>query len=254
MNFFDCWKTLNTRFDEGDMTAQTQLVGYKLFAIFNERMFPEWLPLTDRELQSRTNIRSGQTIVEARRQLKNAGLIDFKTAKNKPTQYRLTIPIKHESSTNQAPDKHESSTGQAPGFVPYTRVREDVKTLDLKTSSSSSSTGARDTSKLDTLLEYWERDLRGGRLSFEQQGQIAAWLEQHGYEWLKAAMREASDANGNSHGLNFKLLRAVIDRKLNPPQKPQLRLLKGGEKSGGQSEYRYEPLPASTGNEPWAGY
>ena len=41
MNFFDCWKTLNTRFDEGDMTAQTQLVGYKLFAIFNERMFPD---------------------------------------------------------------------------------------------------------------------------------------------------------------------------------------------------------------------
>ena len=110
MNFFDCWKTLNTRFDEGDITAQTQLVGYKLFAIFNERMFPDWLPLTDRELMSRTNIRSGQTIVEARRQLKNAGLIDFKTAKNKPTRYQLTLSIKHESSTSQARIKHGAST------------------------------------------------------------------------------------------------------------------------------------------------
>ena len=93
MKFFDYWFALNTRFDEGDLTAQTQLVGYKLFAIFNERKFPEWLPLTDRELMSRTNIKSGQTIVEARRQLKNAGLIDFTTAKARPTRYTFTTVV-----------------------------------------------------------------------------------------------------------------------------------------------------------------
>ena len=243
MNFFDCWKTLNTRFDEGDMTAQTQLVGYKLFAIFNERMFPEWLPLTDRELMSRTNIRSGQTIVEARRQLKNAGLIDFKTAKNKPTRYHLTIPIKHESSTNQAPDKHESSTGQATGLVPYTRVREDVKTLD--SSIGYLSARARENAELDKILEYWGQTLKGGRLSFEHQSQLAAWLAKFGYQWLEEAMREASDANGNSHGLNFKLLRGVVERKANP-KKPKLRLLKGSGKVE-QQEYRYEPADENDG-------
>lgn len=67
MDFFSCWKTLNERFDEGDLTAQAQLVGYKIFAIFSERMFPESLPISDRELQSRTNIKSGQTIAAARR-------------------------------------------------------------------------------------------------------------------------------------------------------------------------------------------
>lgn len=120
MEFFDGWKPLNARFDEGDLTALTQLVGYKIYAIFDEHRFPESLPISDRELMSRTNIKSGQTIVAARRALKNAGLIDFTTAKNKPTRYRLTI----QSSTNQAPIKHETSTNQAGEANSYIRVRD----------------------------------------------------------------------------------------------------------------------------------
>ena len=96
--------------------------------------------------------------------------------------------------------------------------------------------------ELDALLEYWDETLKGGRLSIEHQGQIAAWLEQHGFEWLKAAMREASDANGNNRGLSFKLFRAVVEHKLNPPKKPELRVLKGGAKSG-QREHKYEQPP-----------
>ena len=89
MEFFDGWKTLNARFDEGDLTALTQLVGYKLFVIFDEQRFPESLPISDRELMSRTGIQSTRTIVEARRRLKNAGLIDFETRHGKITRYRL---------------------------------------------------------------------------------------------------------------------------------------------------------------------
>ena len=99
MNFFDSWFAFNTCFDQENLTALTQLVGYKLLAVDNELQHPESFLLSDRELMSRTNIKSGQTIVEARRQLKNAGLIDFKAGKGtKPTRYT----IKRESSTNQA--------------------------------------------------------------------------------------------------------------------------------------------------------
>ena len=237
MNFFDCWKTLNECFDGSNLTALTQLVGYKLFAVANELKFPDSFLLTDRELMSRTNIKSGQTIVEARRQLKNAGLIDFTTEKARPTRYRFTInqaTIKQDSSKIQASDKQDSSKIENP----YIRAREDVKTLDSLSSLSS----AREHEKfleLDALLEYWDETLKGGRLSIEHQGQIAAWLEQHGFEWLKAAMREASDANGNNRGLSFKLFRAVVERKLNPPKKPELRVLKGGAKR----ENRYEEAP-----------
>lgn len=240
MNFFDGWKTLNTRLDEGSMTAQTQLVGYKLFAIFNERMFPEWLPLTDRELQSRTNIRSGQTIVEARRQLKNAGLIDFKTAKNKPTQYRLTIPIKHETSTKQAPDKHETSTGQASGLISYTRVREDqdVKTLDL---SSLSSTRARDTlsrvppkAEMD-IHEVWEYET-----GYKLTGSVAYELEELAnadFEGVRQAIIAAVKSKDTAR-VRYNHFRAIYDGTKKP--KPELRVLRGGEKSGA-IDYGDEP-------------
>lgn len=212
MNFFDGWKALNKRFDEGDLTAHAQLVGYKLFAIFNEQMFPESLPLTDRELQSLTNIKSGQTIVEARRQLKNAGLIDFKKAKNKPTRYRLTI--KHESSTNQAPIKHEPSKNENPNI----RAREDVKTEDVKTKNNNNSAGACE--NLDEVLDYWE-EFCGGRLTFEHQSQLKAWVNQKGVEWVKEVMQTAADSNNNPRGISFNYLKAIVQNKLNAQaQKP----------------------------------
>ena len=231
LNFFDCWKTFNTCFDNGDLTAQTQLVGYKLLAIFNERMFPESLPLTDRELMSRTNIKSGQTIVEARRQLKNAGLIDFKSGKARPTVYRLTI--KQDSSKNQASDKQESSKIENP----YIRAREDVKTLDVKTNSIVQSTRERESSELDSALEYWD-ELKGGRLTFEHQSTLNALIHDKGVDWVKSAMKEAADVNSSPYGLRPKFLFGVIKRKANPQP------LKGGDKNARKTatfDYGEEP-------------
>ena len=227
MNFFDGWFALNSRFDEGDLTAQTQLVGYKLFAIFNERKFPDSLLLTDRELQSRTNIKSGRTIVEARRSLKNAGLIDFETVKNKPTRYRLTIePSKHQVSTEEAQSKHEVSTKEASGLVPYTHVREDVKTEDVKTKIIPiTDAGARD---LDKVEDYWQ-ELGGGRLTVEHLSKLEVCLNQHGLDWVMEAMKEAADSNGSRFGASPKYLFAVI----------------AGKKKGGERrEQREQPKPA----------
>ena len=238
MNFFDGWLALNSRFDEGDLTAQTQLVGYKLFAIFNERKFPESLVMTDRELQSRTNIKSGQTIVAARRSLKNAGLIDFESARAKATRYRLTI--KQDSSKNQASFKQESSKRQASGLVSYTHVRED-ETEDVKTFITTTA-GAREggsedeaaglvsyaqnpeTPELIAVLDYWDEELRGGRMTFEHQSKLEVYLQQYGGEWVKAAMKEASDANNNPHGMSPKYLFTVLKNKANP------KATKGGER------------------------
>ena len=89
MSFFDNWLAFNECFDEGDFTALTQLVGYKILAIDNERKHPESFLLTDRELMNRTGIKSGQTIV------------------------RRTNQPATQSSTNQARTTNQSSTGQA---------------------------------------------------------------------------------------------------------------------------------------------
>ena len=83
MTFFDGWRALNTCLDASDLTAPTQLVAYKLFVIFNERRFPESLLVSDRELLSRTNLKSTKTIFESRRQLKNAGIFDFTAEQGK---------------------------------------------------------------------------------------------------------------------------------------------------------------------------
>ena len=133
----------------------------------------------------------------------------------------------------------EPAAQTAAGRQPY---GEDAETGDAYAPLHERTSPLNSLGNLDNLLEYWERDLRGGRLSIEHQSQIAAWLETYGYEWLEAAMREASDTNGNSHGLNFKLLRGVVERKANPPQKPKPQPLKGGKKNG-QREHQYAKPP-----------
>lgn len=102
MKFFEGWRELNRRLNASNLTAPTQLVMYKLFYMFDEQRFPESLLVSDRELMSVANIKSTKTIVEARRQLKNLGLIDFETAHGKPTRYRpgKTIEVTEANDEN----------------------------------------------------------------------------------------------------------------------------------------------------------
>lgn len=205
MNFFDGWLALNACFDEGDLSATTQLVGYKLFAIFNERKFPESLLITDRELMSRTNIKSGQTIVEARRQLKNAGLIDFTANKARPTRYRLTI--KQDSSKIQASAKQETSKRQASRFISYTPNEE----IRAKTSDDACADA-------NEIQDVWKQtfgvDLRGER---------ALELERlAGLDWTRTvtAIRRTAQQSGLSN--EYAYFKAVYDK-----------LAKGGERRDG---------------------
>lgn len=149
--FFDIWQTLNSRFDEGDLPAHAQLVGYKLLAASTESVSPSSFSLSDRELQSRTQIKSTQTIVDARRRLKNAGLIDFQTHKARATQYQFLV--KQDSSKIQTNDKQDSNKRQATGLVPYTvsacevgeqKEKESSPRTPLKEKEKTERAGARE--------------------------------------------------------------------------------------------------------------
>ena len=220
MNYFDSWHALNARFDQGDLTALTQLVGYKLFAIDNELRHPESFTLSDRELMSRTNINSGQTIVAARRALKNAGIIDFKTAKARPTTYRLLI----QSSNNQATIKQESSKIQASGVGSNIHARDP--SLKLEATDNSSSNAGANIQELDNVLEYWA-DMGGSRLAFEHQSELAALIERHGAPFVCEVIKSAADANGSRFGLSMKFFRSVLATRL-----------KGGDTRGRSREAR----------------
>lgn len=205
MEFFEGWKVLTSRLDAGDLPARTQLVGFKLFAISNELRFPEIVTVSDRELMKRTGIQSGHTIHEARKRLRNAGLLTFETQLGKPTKYHWTL---EQGSTKEALSKHQGSTKEAPSEIPINACAIDVKTL-----RQNQSIACEKVEELDELLDYWGRDLHGGRLSFEHQSILSAHLKERGLDWLKAAMKEAADANNNPRGLSPKFLFGVIARK-----------------------------------------
>lgn len=207
MEFFESWKALNKRFKEGKLTALTQLVGYKLFAVANELRFPENFLLTDRELQSLTNIKSGRTIVEARRQLKNAGILDFDAKKARPVRYRFTIA---QISSKQEVSKIEASGKQEVSKILGCNMPacEDVKT------KNNDDCACANADEMDELMEYWEAQ-GGGRLTFEHQAEIAVWLSEKGLLWLKEAVKTAANANNNLRGMSFNYLKAIVSTRLN---------------------------------------
>ncbi|MBQ3444986.1 MAG: hypothetical protein IJG33_17270 [Selenomonadaceae bacterium] len=212
MTFFEGWFALNSCFDKCDIPASTQLVGYKLFAIFNERKFPESLTISDRELMSRTNIKSGRTIVEARRQLKNAGLIDFKAAKARATCYKLAS--KQEVSKIEASGKQEVSKNEASSVISHTPKAEDERP---KTSDD-----AREGADANDIQDEWTR-----AIGFELRGNRALELERlAGIDWRRTvtAIRRTAKQNGLSD--EYAYFKAVYDG-----------LAKGGERHDGWLNY-----------------
>lgn len=223
-------------------SAGVQSTYFAILGEFNLRRFPDELELSTRDLKSLAGLKSVSSTHEARNVLKNNKLVDFHT-RNGISVY--TLGTEHLPNTNRTPNEpppgnqpNDNRTPRALSSNAFlsTQVETETKRQDETSSVDYLSARARNTTELDTLLEYWDSELKGGRLTFEHQSQIGSWLAQHGLAWVKAAMREASDANGNSHGLNFKLLRGVIERKANPVP------LKGGEKSG-ETKHHYKQPP-----------
>ena len=212
MTFLDAWRTFNTCFDEGGCSALTQLVGYKLLAIDDELKHPDSFLLTDRELMSRTGIKSGQTIVEARRQLKNAGLIDFKASKARPTRYS----IKQKSSKITHSIKQDSSKIQSTGLVPYTQIRDahglygaseaeqkerqesfpqtpfkEGKEKNKKIKKRASACESQE--KVDELIELWEQS-GGTKLTQLLIAKLHRLVQTHMYEDIKKALEKANES------------------------------------------------------------
>ena len=87
--FFKVWHALANAFSYGQMTAAAQLIGFNLLIIFNERHFPAYIEVSDRELMAHAQVTSKRAFTDAKRRLKNEGLFDFKTRERKPTIYTL---------------------------------------------------------------------------------------------------------------------------------------------------------------------
>ncbi|ADQ06105.1 putative transcriptional regulator, GntR family [Caldicellulosiruptor hydrothermalis 108] len=81
---FEIWLEANS------LSPLAQLLWYKLTSIKNHLAETEWFPVSNRELMTKTCILSEHTLIEARNELKKAGLIDFVSGKKgQPTLYKL---------------------------------------------------------------------------------------------------------------------------------------------------------------------
>lgn len=204
IDFFNGFQSLKA---ERRFLATTQSTYFAILAKFNLAKYPATLDISTRDLQIDAGLKSVSTAHECRNVLKNNKLIDFKTERG-TTVYRLLT--EHLSNKNtllaeQQPNAKRTAEGRL--NLP---VRGEVEEVKKKENQSIARACEEE---LETLLEYWENTLRGGRLSFEHQSTLSALLKERGYDWLKAAMREASTANTNTRGLSPKFLFGVITRK-----------------------------------------
>ena len=171
--------------------------------------------ISDRQLAIRTSLNK-QSITDAKRFLKNRGLIDFSKGKGKSTEYTLLFFAKEEHPVGQSVghpvgQSARLSTLSYPGDKPAPPPKGGPanEPVDEQTDHAPACED-----EFEELLDYWERDLHGGRLTIEHQSELEVYLRDKGLEWVKETMREASDGNNNPRGMQPKFLFAVIKRKL----------------------------------------
>lgn len=223
-------------------SAGVQSTYFALLAEFNRQRFPAELSLSTRDLKELAGLKSVATAHECRNVLKNNKLIDFETRAG-ITVYRLLTD--HLPKSNRMVAEHQPNgnrTLQA-GFNVHACGDLRPKTEENR---SIAGTGARKIEDEEEIQEYWERDLHGTRLTVEHLSELDVLIRKYGREWLKSAMKEASEVNTNSFGLSFRFLRGVIDRKLKGGKKLER---ERAEKNQRRSEREYEVPDYS--NVPW---
>lgn len=216
MGFIDLFKGFHCEAIQQEFPPSARVLYDTLLFKFNEEYWVDSLVFSERDLIQLTGLKK-TTLHEAKHFLTSKHIIKCTPFKKK-TAYSLDGELKKIQATSNRPVADQQATSNRPvGSVPYTHARKDVKTEDVKTNNHDSA-GAN-TQELDEVLEYWEAQ-GGGRLTFEHQSEIAAWLAKKGLLWLKEAIKTAANANNNPRGMSFNFLKAIVSNRLNETSAP----------------------------------
>lgn len=207
MSFFDYWRALHSILEERTLPATTQLVGYKILAVFNEARFPAEMTLADRQLQNLCQIKSLKSIHDAKALLKQAGFIDFENRKNKPTVYRLH-QVNAQVNTKETPSKREVNAESAPINRAYVDIL-DVTDIEDKTTTTTATARAREDGwNSRAVQEMWFK-CTGGQIPGAMTYALYELEQFHGTDALcKAILTAAQENKYDRLTLNF--LRAVL--------------------------------------------
>ena len=210
-NYFDGLNDFYKLNEQERLVSSAQLVYLHLLHINNRSGNGGYVQVSDRELETMTSL-AKQSITRAKQTLKNRGLVDFKTERGKPTTFTLKFFVVEHQVGHPVGHLVGQNVGQSSRLSINPKPNTQNKTEETRIYNDNDDARTRDTKEVDDLLEYWDSELGGGRLSFEHQSEIATLAKRHGFEWVKAAMNEASDANGSRYGLNMRLFRGVVER------------------------------------------
>lgn len=90
MTFINAWNAYKQVTRNSGLTAAAQLLGYELLVRFDMARFPESITASDRELAAALGI-GFRTVGDAKRRLKNAGVIDFSAKQGRLTVFKWTL-------------------------------------------------------------------------------------------------------------------------------------------------------------------
>lgn len=228
---------------ERKLSGSDQLMYLHLFNKFNQAHWPETLRIKDAELKDLMRLydssgkpMSIEMIRRGRQRLKAKGFIEVLNQGEDGHEPNYRMPRLYPINPPADPlDDPPDNPPDDPSERPNIRTREDaLDDLDVKTFITTTNAGARE---IDQVLDYWENELRGGRLTFEHQSELEVYLNRYGLEWVKEAMKAGADANNNPHGISPKYLFAVLKSKANPKPKAT----KGGDRDEKRDEYAKPP-------------
>lgn len=219
--YYDALNCTYRLFEIDPPPPSAQLIYVHLLHLNNRLGNTGTVKISDRELGLRTRL-SKQTITEAKRQLKNRGLIDFKTDRDSPaktTTYTLTFFSEKvgQELGQELGQEVGQEVGQSALFPIHTRAIED-KEERKKNKDEIQSRGREhlkvveneEEEEIDELMEYWEH-AGGAKLNQLILSELAALLKDHTMPKIKKAIDEASLGNNNpKYGFSLNYLKLKL--------------------------------------------
>ena len=217
--YYDGLNAFHKLNEQRPLTASAQLVYLHLLHENNRRGNIGTVQISDRELGLRTSL-SKQTITEAKRTLKNRGLIDFHTERDKSrraTTYTLIFFVTGQGAGQKVGQTLGQRVGQ-PSLVPYTVHAKDLRPKDFPINNSNTRTREvkereelREISDTDAIIDEWQSSDCFAKLDFQLMSELDALIKKLGVSAIRTAMDKAKRSNKSSRGVSFSYFRAVLD-------------------------------------------
>lgn len=204
--------------------ASAQLIFLHILHSWNCSKRTGTVRLSDYGLSLRTGL-SKQTITDAKRLLKNIGLIDFPSRGGTITEYTIKIFSAKSAVGHQPCNKVGQEVGHLVGRSPLVNYGPGQNVGESEESRESPEMRGREIgggggagaceSKLSSRVITTWRTYNGRSLIPSEAAQVARWIDDNGEDWFIRLIPHAWDKCEGDR-MTFAYLRGFVERELNP--------------------------------------